>query len=256
MHGTGNDFIVIDNFNGKINLSTEQIVFLCDRHKGIGADGVILVESHPTSDCFMNYINANGSKAKMCGNGVRSVAKFLKDFYLKDKKEFKIATLDGIKNIKWEKENIFSVNMGKALFESEDYNNAEKEIEGLPLEYATVGNPFAIAFVEKIEDYDLVTLGPKIENHKSFPNKINFELAEIINESELKVKTWERGCGAVLACGTGTCAVYALFKKKNSIKEDVVIHLPGGDLSLSQNKEGEIIMTGPAVSVFSSMIEL
>lgn len=264
MHGIGNDFIVIDNFSGRVKLNEEQVKSLCDRHKGIGADGVILVETYKEGsekiDCFMNYINSDGSLAKMCGNGIRCTARFLKDECLKDKNVFKIQTRDGLKEIKWESGDIFSVNMGKAEFYSEDYNNAEKEIEGLSLNFVSVGNPFAVAFVENIEKYDLAYLGPIIENHKSFPNKINFELVEKIGENELKVKVWERGCGLVLACGTGACSAFALLQKEKSRKEikgeKVIIHLPGGDLHLSENKEGEIIMSGPAVSSFNGMVEL
>lgn len=256
MHGLGNDFVVIDNFNGRISLSKEQIISICDRHKGIGADGIILVETKEGSDCFMNYINADGTESQMCGNGIRCTAKFLKDYYLKDKKTFKIATRSGTKDILWEKGDIFSVNMGKASFESEDFEGENGNIEGLELDFVSVGNPFALAFVENANNHDLSSIGPLIENHKSFPNRINFEFVEEKGKNELLVRTWERGCGAVLACGTGACAAYAVFKKKKGTKGEVVTHLPGGDLFLSENKEGEIIMKGPAKSTFSGIVEL
>ena len=139
MHGLGNDFIVVDNFNGRIKLNKEQITFLCNRHKGIGADGLILVESaenvgstnSPQADCFMNYYNSDGTEAEMCGNGIRCTAKFLKDYYLKDKENFSIKTRVGVKEVNLIEDNIFSVNMGKPIFESSDFPKKEIELEGV-----------------------------------------------------------------------------------------------------------------------------
>src|SRR3990167_8702711 len=130
MHGLGNDFVVIDNINGKIVLSKEQIIFLCDRNKGIGGDGVILVESSEKGDCFMNYYNSDGSVAEMCGNGVRCVAKFLKDN--------------------------FSVNMGKAVFVHTDFPDKNTKLEGFDFNFVSVGNPHAITFVKDLNKYDLL----------------------------------------------------------------------------------------------------
>ncbi len=259
MHGAGNDFVVIDNMAGRVNLSKEQIAFLCDRHKGIGADGLILVESAADADCFMNYYNQDGTEAEMCGNGVRCTAKFLEEHFSMKKENFKIGTRAGIKEIKKEDQGNFSVNMGKPVFTHQDFPDKEIELEKLKLSFVSMGNPHAVAFVKDIEAYELEKIGPAIEKDKNFPNKINLELVEEISPREFKVKVWERGSGATLACGTGACAVYATaLRIKDNMKKDeeVKISLPGGDLFLSENENGEIIMRGPAKSVYSGLVEV
>jgi len=256
MHGLGNDFVVINNMNGRIKLNKGQIQFICDRHKGIGADGVILVEPFDEADCFMNYINADGSEAQMCGNGVRCITKFLKDNLPKDKQKdiFKIATRSGVKEIQCFPDGTFSVNMGRPSFSNPDFVGESMEIGGVTLNFVSMGNPFAIALVDDMTKYDFEILGPLIENHKDFPNKINFELVQQINSNEFKVRVWERGCGETLACGTGACALYALSQKLKNADKDITIEFPGGSLYLSLGVDGDIIMRGPAESVFSSMI--
>ena len=256
MHGSGNDFIVIDNLSGRISLSIRQISDLCDRRKGIGADGIILVESKEGTDCFMRYYNSDGSPAKMCGNGIRCTALFLKRDYLKEKEFFKIDTLDGIKEISWKGDNYFSVNMGKATFKGEEFGGKERRLEGVDLKFSYVGNPFAIGLVQDLGEYDISVLGPLIENHKSFPNKMNFEMVQKKSDTHFKVLVWERGCGKVLACGTGACAAFALMRREKEASEKAVIELPGGNLQISENKKGEIVMEGPAEVSFSGMVEL
>ncbi len=255
MHGIGNDFIVIDNFNGRIKLSEEQIVLLCDRHKGIGADGLILVESSTNgADCFMNYYNSDGSGETICGNGTRCTAKFLKNFYLKDRDTLLIGTGAGIKKVICEEDGTFSVNMGNPVFSHSDFPNKKINLEGMELDFVSVGNPHAIAFVEDLSIFDLEKIGPKIENNEQFPNKINFELVEKKDDKKFKAIVWERGCGATLACGTGACAIYAIIQKQGSKELEITIELPGGELFISQNEDGEIIMRGEARSTFSGEI--
>jgi diaminopimelate epimerase len=263
MHGLGNDFIVIDNFNGRIKFAKEEIVLLCDRHKGIGADGLILIESSekkldsvnsPQADCFMNYYNSDGSVAEMCGNGIRCVAKFLKNDLLKDKDIFEIETRAGIKKVFYEEDGTFSVNMGKPVFTHNDFPNEKINLEGLELDFVSVGNPHAVAFIENLNILDLEKIGPLIENNSIFPNKINFELVEKVDDKKYKTIVWERGCGATLACGTGACAVYAIIQKQKEIDSEIVIELPGGELFVSQNEDGEIMMRGEAKGTFSGEV--
>jgi len=256
MHGLGNDFIVIDNLNGRIVLSKKQIVFLCDRHKGIGADGLILVESQKESDSFMNYCNADGSEAEMCGNGIRCVAKFLKDGYFKSKDIFKIATRVGIKEVVCEKDGTFSVNMGQPVFSHSDFPESSLEFEGINFNFVSIGNPHAVGFVQNIKHCDLSGVGSHFERHKNFPNGINVELVEQKNKKQFEVLVWERGCGATLACGTGASAVYAVCRKYKNADKNAVISLPGGKLFFSENKNGEIIMRGPAQSAYSGIINV
>lgn len=258
MHGLGNDFIIIDNMNGQIVLPKEQIVFLCDRHKGIGADAVILIESSKTADCFMNYINNDGTLAEMCGNGARCVAKFLKDVILPKnnaQNNFKVDTRAGIKDIELMDDETFSVNMGKPIFSSIDFPNQSLELEGLLYHFVSMGNPHAVAFIEDFNKYDLLALGPKIENNSNFPNKINNHLAKKINNKEFQMKVFERACGITLASGTAASAVFALARKYKDAEKEIIMHLPGGDLFFSENDEGEIIMRGPATRVFKGEIK-
>lgn len=275
MHGLGNDFVVIDNLDGNISLTKEQVIFLCDRHKGVGADGVILVEKSEIADCFMNYYNSDGTWAEMCGNGVRCVARFLKEELAHDVKKsdvsldvrLNIDTRAGVKEIKYQEYGAFSVNMGRPSFSHLDFPEKSLELEGLLLHFVSVGNPHAVAFVNNIDLYNLEVIGPLIENNPHFPHKINLEIVEEKGKNEFRVKVWERGCGLTLACGTGACAVFAIIRKyKNNvdtnisgisgtgISENSTIQLPGGNLILSENGVGDIIMSGPAVTVFSSEV--
>ncbi|MEI7810473.1 MAG: diaminopimelate epimerase, partial [bacterium] len=254
MHGLGNDFVVIDNFNGKIKLSKEQISFICDRHFGIGADGLILVEKVDDVDCFMNYYNSDGTQAEMCGNGIRCVARFLKDYYLKSALVFKIDTRAGLKEVKYENDDTFSVNMGKPVFSHIDFPDHKINLQNLELDFVSVGNPHAVAFVDDISKFDLKVIGPLIENDINFPNKINFELVEKKDDDKYKALVWERGCGETLACGTGACAIYSIIKKQEDSKKDIIVELPGGELFITKNENEEIIMKGKATNVFSGMI--
>ncbi len=255
MHGLGNDFIMIENMNGRISLSKEQIIFLCDRHFGIGADGVILIESSDQADCFMNYYNSDGSIVEMCGSGVRCVAKFLKDDIKLSQNNFKIDTRSGIKEIECLPDETFSVNMGKPIFSSTDFPDKSLEIEGLHWNFVSMGNPHAVAFVNNIDDYELSVIGPRVENNSNFPNRINVEIAEQKNQMEFRGKIWERGSGATLSSGTGSSAVYAAARRYKNADQEASISFPGGKLSFNED-DGDIIMRGPAVSVFSSMISI
>jgi len=250
-HGAGNDFIMIDNFKKSINLTSEYIKSLCDRHFGIGADGVILLESSDKADCFMNYYNSDGTEAEMCGNGVRCTAKFFLEQTKSELKELNIDTRAGIKNIKINDDDTYSVNMGKPIFEHNDFPSGEISVYGLKFQCVSMGNPHAVTLVDNLENIDIKIVGPKIENDLNFPNKINVEFVEKIDDLNYKVKVWERGCGETLACGTGACAVYAVLQPK----EEITLEFPGGKLFLSENQNNEIILRGPATFVFEGEIK-
>ena len=265
MHGLGNDFIVIDNFNGRIKLTKEEIVAMCNRNKGIGADGLILVESSEKgvdsagslqADCFMNYYNSDGSGESICGNGVRCTAKFLKNDYLKNKDDFLIETRAGTKKVTLENDGTFSANMGKPVFSHLDFPSEKINLEGLELDFVSMGNPHAVAFVNDLSIFDLEKIGPIIENDIHFPNKINFELVKKINDKRYKMNVWERGCGVTLACGTGACAVYAIIQKQEDTHHEITIELPGGELFISKNDDGEIMMRGEAKSSFNGEVNV
>lgn len=256
-HGAGNDFIMINNLDNSITLSPEQIKLFCDRHFGIGADGVILLESSDKADCFMNYYNSDGSLAEMCGNGARCITKFFIEQTNSDKKEIKLDTRAGIKEIKVNEDDTYSVNMGAPVFESPNFPTETLKLEGFDFNCVSMGNPHTVTIVEDLNKIDLNTIGPKVENNENFPNKINVEFVEKISDDYYKVKVWERGCGATLACGTGACAVYSILKKlspRHGLGEEITLEFPGGKLYLSNNEQGHVILRGPATFVFKGEI--
>jgi len=258
-HGLGNDFIMINNLKGDIKLKPEYIKSLCGRHFGIGADGVILVETSKNADCFMNYYNSDGTEAEMCGNGVRCTAKFFMEQTGTNMKEISIDTRAGIKKILCNADNTYSVNMGNPVFTHHDFPDEAKIIEGFEFKFVSMGNPHAVTQVENLDNLNIKNIGPKIENDSNFPNKINVEFVEKIDNLNYRVKVWERGCGETLACGTGACAVYSIIKinselGKTSLRNEIALEFPGGKLYLSENQSGEIILRGPAKFVFRGEI--
>jgi len=256
-HGAGNDFIMINNINGIFDVSnTENIKFICDRRIGIGADGLILMEKSEKADCFMNYINSDGTFAEMCGNGIRCLAKFFIQETKNTKKELSIDTRDGIKKIICNDDGSFSVNMGAPVFSHKDFPNSPMTLENILFNFVSMGNPHAVGLVKNLAKINLATTGPAIENNSHFPKKINVEFIEKIKDDHFKVRVWERGCGETMACGTGACAIYAILKKQNPDLTEVSLEFPGGKLYLSNNKDGEIILRGPAVESFEGSIDL
>ena len=254
-HGTGNDFIMIDNRDKDFSIkdAREKIKLLCDRHNGIGADGLILLEDSKKADCFMNYYNADGTQAEMCGNGVRCTAKFFLDQVKSKKtkiKELLIDTRAGIKKIICEKDGSFSVNMGLPVFSHTDFPDNSLSFHEILFKFVSMGNPHAVGFVKNTSFVDITNIGPKIENDFHFPNKINIEFVEKVKDNHFKVKVWERGSGATMACGTGACAVYAILKKEDKNVKEITLEFPGGNLYLSENEKGEIILRGEAEYVF------
>ena len=260
-HGAGNDFIMIDNRDKHFDVKDiEKIKFLCHRRFGIGADGLILLEPSAKADCFMNYYNRDGTLAEMCGNGVRCLASFFLQQTNSDKKELLIDTKAGIKKIICNEDESFSVNMGKPIFPHSDFPDKALTLENILFNFVSMGNPHAVGIINNISEINISEIGPKIENNPIFPNKINIEFVEKINENYFKVKVWERGCGETLACGTGACAVYSIIKKLNPIGKtygvkEITLEFPGGNLYLSKNNNGEIILRGHAKLVFEGEIK-
>lgn len=258
--GAGNDFLMINNLKSDIKLSNDYIKSLCNRHFGVGADGIILLEKSDKSDCFMNYYNSDGTEAEMCGNGARCTAKFFLEQTKSNLKKVDIDTRAGIKNVKVNEDDTYSVNMGAPIFNHPDFPSGELNMEGLTFECVSMGNPHAVVMVESLDGYDVASIGPEIERDYHFPNKINVEFVEKVNDNYYKVKVWERGCGETLACGTGACSVYAILGKKDAEglafrNKEITLEFPGGKLFLSENQECEIILRGPATFVFKGEIK-
>lgn len=259
MHGAGNDFVMIDNLSGEIELSAEQVVKLCHRNLGVGADGVILVEAgREGGDCFMNYINADGSFAEMCGNGTRCTADFMVRFKAFDKSTLELDTYGGRKQIKVLENHEYTVNMGAPVFAPHrDLPEASFEAGGVTWYGASMGNPHGVGFYETESEIDkvLLTLGAQLESDTNhFPNKANINFVASRGKNHFIVKTYERGAGPTLACGTGASASFAWLSKLNKTKGKTRLDVPGGALFFEFNEADEILMTGPsAVSFFGDL---
>ncbi len=255
MHGLGNDFIVIDNRDGVIELDEKQVQFLCDRHFGVGADGLILVGKSKKADCFMNYFNSDGKTVEMCGNGIRCTAAFFQKITNGKKNSILVDTRSGIRKIDMVDDQ-YAVDMGIPQFESKDFPKQTVALFGFNFCCVSFGNPHAVTYVDSLDDIDLKSIGPNMEQHPYFPNRINVEFAEIRSLRHIAVAVWERGCGITLACGTGACAAFAIGRKEKNLERTCTVSLPGGDLEISEMENGHIQMKGPAEFIFSASITL
>ena len=265
MHGIGNDFVVIDcrNINlGDIKALAEK---LCDRRFGIGADQLLLLHDSDKADFRMEIFNADGSEVEMCGNGIRCFAKYLTTHGLTDKTKLEIETLGGIIRPSV-REDLVEVNMGKPILEGREIPvNLDGRVVSKPLEIldktfditcVSMGNPHCVIFVDDVESFPLTKYGPLIERHELFPNKINVEFVEIMNDREIRMRVWERGSGETLACGTGACASAVASVLNNRAHRRVTVHLAGGDLDILWGEDETVYMTGAAEEVFEGVIEI
>ncbi|MBA14649.1 MAG: diaminopimelate epimerase [Chloroflexi bacterium] len=270
MHGAGNDYVYMNASN--LSEDWSQIaVNVSDRHKGIGSDGLILAMPSEIADIKMRMFNSDGSEGEMCGNGIRCLVGFAIDQNLipSKQKTVLVETGAGVLSVTPIRTNNVmtgaTVSMGLPILEpsqipveidSSSFPVLDHTLnigyEQMKLSFISMGNPHAISFIdEDIDKYPLTEIGPLVENHEIFPNKINFEIVNIIDRSHLKVRVWERGSGITLACGTGACAVAVAAKLKGIIDDSCTISLPGGDLEISWIDNNEVLMTGPIEKVFS-----
>lgn len=273
MTGLGNDYIYVDCTNGtKIKNVPEVTKKLSDRHFGIGADGLILIDKSENEDADfkMRIFNSDGSEAEMCGNGIRCVAKYIHDNKLFDKDKISIETLAGIKKVKLLEEptgdcNEVIVDMGEPLFQDNNipYDVFEAFNKDLDLDVkdgkmrftvVSMGNPHAITFVEDVNNIDITSYGPEVENNPVFPNRTNVEFVQIIDKNNIKVRVWERGVGETFACGTGACAAVVACGLNGYTDENVNVELPGGELEIEWGKDNHIYMKGPAKTIFVGKI--
>ena len=272
MHGIGNDYIYFNCLEQEIQNPEELSIKLSDRHFGVGGDGIILIMPSKVADFRMRMFNADGSEGEMCGNATRCIGKYVYEKGLTDKKEITLETLAGIKVLKLtvnneNKVDLISVNMGKpiieankipVIFDKEKVINEEVNIADKKWNITTVsmGNPHCVVFTKDIENMDLTKIGPIFENNKMFPQRINTEFVEVIDNKTIKMRVWERGSGETLACGTGACAVTvaAVLNKYCKVDDEIIIKLLGGDLKVKYQSDGTVSMTGPAEFVFEGRI--
>lgn len=273
MHGLGNDYLYINCIKNREPLFPEELAKrLSNRHFGVGADGIILVCNSKIADFKMRIFNSDGSETEMCGNGIRGFAKYVYDYNLIDKNEFKIETLAGIRKVKLNTlnksitENI-TVDMGEPILHPVKIpvlTREEPPIKDLKIVIknkiftitcVSMGNPHAIIRLHNLEDINIKEYGPLIENRSEFPKRTNVEFIEIKDRSRIKMKVWERGAGETLACGTGACASTVASVLNGYTERKVVVELLGGELEVEWNEEdSHVYMTGPATTVFRGRI--
>ena len=254
MHGIGNDYIYVNCFEEKVDNPEKVSIYVSDRRKGIGSDGLVLIMPSDKADFRMRIFNADGSEAMMCGNATRCIGKYVYDKGLTDKTEITLETNSGIKYLTLFPENgkveFVEVDMGKAILTPKDIPvNSDKErfisepVEVDGKEYkitcVSMGNPHAIVYMDDIKDLELEKIGPSFENHKLFPDRINTEFIEVIDSHTLNMRVWERGSGETFACGTGACAsvVASVLNGYCNHDEEVTVHLRGGDLKITWNSD-------------------
>jgi len=272
MHGIGNDYIYIDCTNSTPSNLEELSVLLSDRHRGIGGDGIILICPSEIADFKMRIFNADGSEAKMCGNGSRCVGKYVYDFGLTNKTDITLETLSGVKYLTLipgenGKIELVTVDMGTPDLNPASIpvaahcnRNIPVDIDGqrLAVTAVSMGNPHGVIFVDDLDKVDIHGLGRKLEIHPMWPDRANIEFAQVIGPHDVRMRVWERGSGETQACGTGACATAVAASLLGlTAKGSVTIHLLGGDLTVECDAaSGHILMTGPATTVFHGEIEL
>ena len=267
MHGTGNDYVYINAFEENVENAEELAVRISDRHFGVGSDGLILVAPSQIADCRMIMYNADGSEGAMCGNGIRCVAKYAYEHGIVKDSHISIETKSGIKKLELTVEDgivtYVKVNMGRAVLRPEEIPvKAEGEnfvaepltVEGkeYTVTCVSMGNPHCVIFTSGIDELDLEKTGPLFENHEMFPDRINTEFVEIVDEHTIRMRVWERGSGETISCGTGTCAavVAAVLNGYFRRGEEIEVQIRGGKLYDTYMENGEVLMKGPAVTVF------
>ena len=269
MHGAGNDYVYVNGYVQSLDwpVISEKI---SDRHKGIGADGLIVAESSKIADLKMRMFNADGSEGEMCGNGIRCLVAFAMSEGLVDSNAnvISVETGAGVLDVRPTFGNSgmngATVDMGEPILRPSvipvDLTDESFPVVDYPLDvngrkflmtFVSMGNPHAVSFIEEdVSSFPLEDIGPVVENHKMFPNKVNFEVVNVVSETHLKVRVWERGSGITMACGTGACAVVVAAHMKGLVGDQVNIELPGGMLGINWSGKGSILMEGPVEEVY------
>ena len=268
MHGLGNDFVFIEDKTGQDKDYTVLARAMCNRHTGIGADGLIVIVDSRVADVRMRIINSDGSEAEMCGNGIRCFAKYVYDSGIIEKKQFTVETPAGIMEPEItvgadNKAELITINMGRPSF-----NRSEIPMEGADgrvlnedlcvdgenwkITSLLMGVPHTVTYVDDVDSVDIEKIGPLFEKHEAFPKHTNINFAQQMDDRTVKVRTWERGAGATLACGTGSCSVAVASFLNGRTGREVDIQLPLGTLHIEYREEdGNVYMTGPAAVSFT-----
>lgn len=269
MHGLGNDFVVIDAMNQNIELSEDDVRFIADRHFGVGCDQLLLVEAAESDEVDFVYriFNADGGEVEQCGNGARCFAVFVHEKGLSDKNPIVVETNTGVISLYIEEDGQVSVDMG--IPELNPWAipfNADTRLDEYALDVngdvlkigaVSMGNPHAVTIVDNVDTAEVDELGAAIENHALFPNRVNAGFMQIVSDSHIRLRVYERGAGETLACGTGACAAMVVGRLQGHLADDVRVDLPGGSLQISwQGEASPVMMTGPATTVFEGKITI
>jgi diaminopimelate epimerase len=274
-HGTGNDFVMLEDMDDRIRLDQVVIAALCDRRRGVGADGLIRIAPGPSAqaDFFMDYYNAEGEPAEMCGNGIRCLAKHVYDRGLSSGPELDVLTRAGLKHLVLDASDgavrTVTVDMGPPAFERKAIPMAGEPTDtfiGRPLEVdgrtftataVSMGNPHVVLFLDPSEDlaaFPVASMGPTIEVREEFPNRINVEFIKPVN-GRIEMRVWERGVGETMACGTGACASLAASVLAGLTGKEAEIEFPGGLLRVEWREDDHLFLTGPAVFVYEGELD-
>ncbi|MDR3299724.1 MAG: diaminopimelate epimerase [Candidatus Accumulibacter sp.] len=269
MHGLGNDFVVIDGVRQSIALTSEQIRFLADRHFGIGCDQLLLVEParHPDIDFRYRVFNADGGEVEQCGNGARCFARFAREQGLTGKREIRVATQCGVIRPRIESDGSVTVDMGVPVLEPAriPFTGASSEIvqpldvggQNVEITAVSMGNPHAVQVVADSDAAPVAAQGPLIEAHPRFPQRVNAGFMQVVGRQRIRLRVFERGAGETLACGTGACAAVVAGILRGLLDSPVRVETRGGELTIAWSGVGmPVLMTGPAMTVFTGEIEL
>ncbi|HKY52103.1 MAG TPA: diaminopimelate epimerase [Candidatus Limnocylindria bacterium] len=250
-HGLGNDYLVIDPKDIPFELTPDAVRLICDRNRGVGSDGILVVSRSDGADFGVRILNPDGSEAEKSGNGVRIFAKFLREHGYTDRDRFTLHTLGGRVTCVLEHDggrvSQVTVDMGKARFDPLE----SIEVGGQRFEVTAVsmGNPHCVIVVPDLTQIDIRTLGPKIETHPAFPKRTNVQFAQVTSRAEVRILIWERGAGYTLASGSSSCAVVAACHRRGLVDRDATVTMPGGQLRIGIADDGEIRMRGPVEEV-------
>lgn len=266
MQGCGNDYVYINGFTEKIEDKPAFVRAVSDRHFGVGGDGAIFINPSEEADFEMEMYNADGTRAEMCGNGIRCVAKYVYDKGMTDKEQVSIVSFGNVKYVDlYVEDGLVSsvkVNMGAPILDAEKVpvkstksQSVDEPITVNGKEYrmtcVSMGNPHAVIFMEDIAKFDIASIGPLFENHEVFPNRTNTEFVEVVDRTHVNMRVWERGTGETLACGTGCCATVVACVLNGLTEDKVTVRVLGGEIEIQWDREANLVyMTGPAAIVF------
>ncbi len=269
MHGLGNDFMVIDQITQNVQITSEQVARLADRHRGIGFDQLLIVSppSSPDVDFRYRIFNADGSEVEQCGNGARCFARFVREKRLTNKHRIVVETLSGIIELRVNEREEITVDMGAPIFDpvripllaDQPQDPYVFDVAGQTVELGCVsmGNPHGVLIVDNVDTAPVENLGPALEKHTNFPKRANIGFMQIVDRQRVRLRVFERGAGETQACGTGACAAAVIALRRNLVDSPVTVQLPGGTLSIQWQGEGQpVLMTGPATTVFEGTITL